>query len=387
MQSDKIFSRDAQGKIRVWQGEAVGNRWRSCTGIYGGQLVLSMWTETTAKSQPTGERQAIFEMEAQRDKLLGKDYRRELTLVDVPRGSFIKPMLASKYPGWNGPCFLQPKLDGMRCLANLEGLWSRGNKPIVAAPHIFNEMSAIFAAHPKVVFDGEIYNHERYDDFNGLMSIARKTQPNLNDLELSEEVLQYHIYDCFFMDDPTAIFEKRMQFVHGITFHDFGNADPNYKYLRGVTTYCCTDAERVNELHMQMVGEGYEGSIIRLNRPYEQKRSHTLQKNKDWITEEFQLTAIEEGEGNWAGFAKTARCKTKVAYAKDETFGAGIKGDKSYCRDLLNVPASKFQSVTVRHFGMTPDGSYRFPIAIDFNEFGSLEKRPVINSENTEDEL
>lgn len=383
MLTDPIFSRDAHGKIRVWQGEAIGGRWRSITGLYGGSLITSEWSATPARSRATDEEQALFEMNAQRDKLLGKDYRLSLELVDVPRGSYIKPMLANKYPGYPGPCYIQPKLDGMRCLANVEGLWSRGNKPIVAAPHIMLAMArSVFSRFPHVVFDGELYNHERHDDFNGLMSIARKTVPTVADLQQSAEVLQYHIYDCYFRDQPEMTFAQRNHFLN-LRLGEL--QEPSLKLLGAVL---CTSEKMIEDLHIQYVSEGYEGSIVRLDRKYEQKRSPNLLKKKDWITEEFELIGVEEGDGNWSGAAKTARCKTKIAGAKEDNFGAGIRGSKEFCQALLNDPdVSKYESVTVRHFGVTPDGSYRFPTAISFNEKGSLEPRKPIDSESTEEEF
>jgi hypothetical protein len=49
---------------------------------------------------------------------------------------------------------------------------------------------------------------------------------------------------------------------------------------------------------------GYEGSMWRDNKPYEQKRSKTLKKRKDFIDEEFPISKIIEGNGNWSGCAK-----------------------------------------------------------------------------------
>jgi DNA ligase-1 len=321
-------------------------------------------------------------MQSQFGKLLAKDYRISVALVDVPRGSYIKPMLAANYPGWTGNCFIQPKLDGMRSLTNVDGLWSRTNKQIVAAPHIADELKEFFAAFPEVILDGELYNHDRHDDFNGLMSICRKTKLNEDDLALSKEVIQYHIYDCFMLYDKETPFRDRLSFINAISeLHDY----PSIRFVP--TTICKSDADVSNE-HIRFVSLGYEGSIIRLDRPYEQKRSATLLKNKNWITEEFEVLAVEEGQGNWSGCAKTVRCKTKSPDAKEETFGAGITGSKEFCQTLLkDFDASKYESVTIRHFGMTPDGSYRFPTTRCFNERNSLEKRPPIDSESTEEEL
>jgi ATP-dependent DNA ligase len=326
-------------------------------------------------------------MMAQFDKHLAKDYRLTQELVDVPRGSWIKPMLAAIYPGWVGPCWIQPKLDGMRCLANPDGLWSRGAKTILAAPHIFAALRKFAEKWPTVVLDGELYNHSMHDDFNGLMSICRKTKNiSASDLQKSAETVQYHIYDCFLVDYPNTPYSTRRQFIHDEVLLEYEEYQRTRRVggpLHLVGGMRCEDQVSVEKYHIDYCLQGYEGSIIRLDRAYEQKRSSTLLKNKDFITEEFKLLRIEEGQGNWSGFAKRVVCETKNGIE----FGAGIRGDKRFCQALLNTPASAFESVTIRHFGMTPDGSVRFPIAISFNERGSLEQRPILDPNSTEQEF
>ena len=351
--------------------------------MLNGELVSSAWADAPARSKPTSEQQAEFEAMAQHDKHLAKDYRASIELVDVPRGSYIKPMLANIYPGFVGECYIQPKLDGMRCLANVDGIWSRGAKPIVSSPHINEALRSFFFAYPNVVLDGEIYNHDLYDDFNRLMSIAKKTRLRPEDIAESKKFLQYHVYDCFCLDNPEWTFETRMLFI-GEAF-----AGTNIETIKMVRTFHCTAENRVTEAHQQFVSEGYEGSIIRLDRPYEQKRSSTLLKYKDFITEEFEYCGVEEGEGNWKGFAKKAIIKTKDGV----TVKPALRGSKEFCQALLSEPVSAFQSVTVRHFGYTPDGSLRFPIAINFNQVGSLEDRPpnstspALDANSTEEPL
>ena len=43
--------------------------------------------------------------------------------------------------------------------------------------------------------------------------------------------------------------------------------------------------------------QGYEGSILRLNGPYEQKRSYNLQKFKDFSDTEATIVGYEAGKG------------------------------------------------------------------------------------------
>ena len=76
---------------------------------------------------------------------------------------------------------------------------------------------------------------------------------------------------------------------------------------------------------------------------------------------EFPVEAIEEGEGNWAGYAKRA----VLRLPDGRTFGAGIKGDRAFTKALHDGPLPS--EVTVRFFGYTPDGKPRFPVAVDWH--------------------
>ncbi len=111
--------------------------------------------------------------------------------------------------------------------------------------------------------------------------------------------------------------------------------------------------------------DGYEGQMVRIDAPYEWKRSWTLLKRKVWITEEFACEAIHEGNGNWLGYIKTATIKLLGGVICEPTF-------KGKMADLSTRTFRKPDWLTVRYFGYTPDGSLRFPTIIDHG-FGSRE--------------
>ena len=104
---------------------------------------------------------------------------------------------------------------------------------------------------------------------------------------------------------------------------------------------------------------GYEGSMLRKDAPYEQKRSKTLLKRKDFKDAEFECVRIEEGLGNWAGLAKRVVCRLPDG----REFGAGIRGTQARAKELLN---ETHKQVTVRFFDYTPDGIPRFPVVTAF---------------------
>ena len=101
--------------------------------------------------------------------------------------------------------------------------------------------------------------------------------------------------------------------------------------------------------------------MLRLNKPYEQKRSKSLLKRKDFITEEFPVESLEQGTGNWANVIKSVVCRAK----NGKTFGSGLKGTHEYAKSLMG---KSFKFATVRYFELTPDGVPRFGIVVDLHE-------------------
>ena len=115
-----------------------------------------------------------------------------------------KPMLA--YPvsdkpiDYSKPTFIQPKLDGVRCLIQYNKLncgehevvaYSRTGKQWKNIAHICVELKPFFAKHPNVILDGELYNHDLKDNFEKIISLVRKTKPTAEDRQESAEMVQF----------------------------------------------------------------------------------------------------------------------------------------------------------------------------------------------------
>jgi len=371
MNLSKIYKRDVAGGTRVWWAEVGENEnegyWRTHSGTLNGEILTTEWKYAEAKRQPNSLQQAIFNAKAEMTKKLKVDYRESLDDIDDTRNSVIRPMLANEYVGWVGPCFAQPKLDGMRCLANKDGLWSRLNNRIISTPHIEGALKEFFRYYPDMVLDGELYNHDLSDNFNMIMSLCKKTKPSFEDLEKSAKLIQYWVYDMYNMGFIIWKFSDRFKFLQSILFELY----PNKSIMQVPTSFIQTE-EDLNLDYITLLEHGFEGQIIRLNVPYEQKRTSNLLKRKDFVDQEFELIAIEEGQGQWSGLAKRAIC----ALPDGRQFAAGISGTQDFCNELLQT-RYKYKAVTVKYHALTPDGIPRFPIAVKFweKEFDAFEER------------
>ena len=366
----RLYKRGVKGEIRVWRMELGGTSpdpkkhdagYRVVTGILHGKETKSGWTVCKPKNKgrknaTTSHEQAKAEIAAHYKKKRERGYFDNIE--DVDDVTFVKPMLAVDWQkrktkvDMSEGVFAQPKLDGIRCIGRNDGLWTRAGKPIVACPHIEAALAPIFERNPDYVFDGELYNHDLRYDFNSITSVVRKTKPSDADVRKAAELIEYHIYD---MVDEDRVFSKRWSAVDNMVRQD------SSPHLHLVQTKQVTDGDTLDALYGRWLQDGYEGQMIRINVEYENKRSNMLLKRKEFMTDEFPVTAMYEGEGNWSGAIK----RFTLALPTGQEFGSGVRGKHDELAKLLeegNCP----KWATVRYFTPTPDGIPRFPVVIDY---------------------
>ena len=111
----------------------------------------------------------------------------------------IKPMLAHKLNenkiDWSKSVYMQPKLDGVRCLFTKDGAFSRTGKQFMNIAHIEKMLKHFFNERPDVILDGELYNHDLRNDFEKIISLVRKQKPTDEDRAEAHKMIQYHVYD------------------------------------------------------------------------------------------------------------------------------------------------------------------------------------------------
>ena len=359
----KLYKRDTTGKVREWTMQYGWNLdetlagTRTISGTQDGKKVTSEWFITEAKNvgranATTNITQAKFEANAEFDKRIEKEYFEDINAIDSYTA--FKPMLAhdfTKTPVESG--YTQPKLDGIRMVVNSRGLYSRSNKPIVAVPHIAEALADFIKTFPTVTLDGELYNHDLKDNFQKITSLVRKTvNIGADEIAESKELVQYHIYDMFDSANPNMTFTQRAKWIQenvagdGLILVQYDTAN--------------TSAE-IDKLYGEYTTAGYEGQMIRQDTAYQFKRTKNLLKRKEFITEEYKVVEIQEGNGNWAGYAKRF-----ILELEDGTqFSSGVRGSQSKLAELLKTK-DNINWATCRYFELSNDGVPRFPVVIDY---------------------
>jgi len=350
MKLSKLYSRSTTGKVCTWEIEINQNKYRTISGFDGMKLTTSEWTTCDAKSYCTAEEQALKEATAIHRKKMETGSFEDINQID--NKVFFEPMLAKDYTKEkvNYPVYSQPKLDGIRCIVRVDGMWSRTGKKIISAPHIFESMKHLFEVDPNLIFDGELYADKFANDFNAICSLVKKTKPTEYDLLESAKAIQYHIYD---LPSYNANFSIRMEELNKINLPEC--------CVVVLTDFVKTESELM-ELYGKYVNDGYEGQMVRLDNKYENKRSKYLLKHKSFVDKEYTILGVKEGVGKLEG---------KVGALIFDGFESSINGNHQYLEEIwMRRNELIGKEATVKYFNLTPDGQPRFPKVINIDRDG-----------------
>jgi len=251
---------------------------------------------------------------------------------------------------WSEKVFIQPKLDGVRCIFTKDGAYSRTGKEFKNLAHIKYDLTDYFRKHPNSVLDGELYNHALKNDFEKIISLVRKQKPTDQDARDAENLVQYHVYDTI---------------AEGVNYEDRFNWLTRYLPIAATMTLIkntvVESQDEAKMLHDVHLAQGYEGSMLRLNKKYEHKRSYNLQKFKDFHDTEATIVGYVDGKGKREGTLG------KFLMQDDDGIKFGCPPGKGYnYKDLANMLNNIGdyigQRATFTYFERTKAGSYRHPL-------------------------
>jgi DNA ligase 1 len=269
-----------------------------------------------------------------------------------------KPMLA--YPVSSKPIpyeklmYMQPKFDGVRCVIQYDNsqvtAYSRTGKEWKNIDHIRFNLKSFFQLNPTVVLDGELYNHDLNKDFEKIISLVRKTKPTDEDRLESSRMVQFHCYD---------VINMKANFNFSVRNEWISLNVPNNHCVKHVETHEIWAEKYALQYHKINLKNGYEGSILRLNEPYQTKRSHNLRKFKDFHDSEAILTGWVEGKGKRVG---TIGKFTAIDDEGNE-FGMPVMDKFEYLQDnFKKMQKWVGKTATFTYFERTKANSYRHPL-------------------------
>lgn len=205
------------------------------------------------------------------------------------------PMLAHRYAEKKKhvtyPCYIQPKIDGVRGVYNNSIFQTRDEK-VWNAPVVEHLESELTGISNHILLDGELYVHGwPLQKINAAISVNR-----LHPTKNSPHV-QFHVFDCIDVKNLSMPFSERFNLLQEIL-------PANSLKIFSVPTYKVHTEIEADQYYSHFLSLNYEGMMYRLNRPYgllddcgnKENRWPYLLKRKDWLDENCECVDVIPGE-------------------------------------------------------------------------------------------
>ena len=286
-----------------------------------------------------------------------------------------KPMLANKFNEElyhkksrsfkiEFPAFIQPKLDGLRCISYLENgkviLQSRTGLRFENFDLLREQLLNIFnIVGNNVYIDGELYTDSII--FEELSGLVRLTTEKSNKEQIARiNSIKYNLFDIYFGNTPDMIFTERKDKLEQLM------KLKNINLIKLVDSKLIDDFSKIDKYHNEFVSIGYEGLMVRDKEGvYEpNKRSKYLQKFKKFMEDEFEIIGFKEGSGDEKGCV-IWRCINK----DQKEFNVRPKGTREQRKEyFINGKKYVGKKLTVIFQEYEDSGIPRFPVGKDIRE-------------------
>lgn len=356
-----LYGADSKGGIKVWTITVVEGEsgYTVSHGKFGGKLTQK-FTKTEPKNvgkanATTANSQAVCEALSKILKQKDKGYVDNINCVTPNKN----PMLAHDYRKQghriNYACprgvYVQPKLDGVRCIATLENgvvkFMSRGGKDYLVPAHIEKDLQELFLQDPEMVLDGELYIHGV--SLQEIVSCVKKHNEDTKNLE-------YRIFDVA-SDENTWNVRRKL-----IT--SFCDNYLHLKHVKFVEDTKVNNFGEVKQFHDLYVKAGYEGVMIRqgVGKYTYNFRSAFLQKYKEFDDAEFTIVGVKE-DNDGLGIP--------ICSLHDGTlFYPTLKGTHAARKELLDNKKNYIGKIaTVMFQGYTIEGVPLFPRTVAIRDY------------------
>jgi DNA ligase-1 len=307
------------------------------------------------KNATTPLEQAIKEAEARWTKQKERHHYGD-TVEESAAARSDAPMLAETYADfservdWN-TAFVQPKLDGHRCLARNVGgqilLFSRKGEQITTMGHIAEVLTG-------QLDEGETIDGELYVPGTPFEKIASAIRNSKKKGAIAPEAVQYHVYDTVsplrFGERYSRATEKLRRLPESI--------------IVPVKTVKIMTPDEAMEFQRNAVADGFEGAMVRWGDIGYQagKRSKNLLKLKTFDPGTFEIVGFKEGDSTCAGMCIWV-CKIPANGTSFDVLAFGTHQQK---RAAFQTAAEKLgHMVNIKYFGWTTTDipKPRFPVA------------------------
>lgn len=295
-----LYKTGSRGETRTWHISVLkqGSDYviKTLAGIEDGKKIEDVSDPVKGKNigrknETTPEQQAVSEAKS---KWTQKKERKGYSETKGAKAEgHLRPMLAHKFEDKTKyvsyPAYVQPKFNGVRCLAKLvKGkavIWSRQGVEYTRENllEIHEELDNILE--DGWVFDGELYIHNTpLQDIN---SAVKKRNDD-------SKKVKYYVYDMPDLDKSTCQF--RMGAIHT-------RLNKKSKRVLESPTLLVSSEEDLRQCEAEFIAQGYEGLMYRSKEGKYKvgHRSADLLKVKRFVDEEFKIVSAKEGTNRESG--------------------------------------------------------------------------------------
>jgi DNA ligase-1 len=311
-----LYGAEKNGKVKMWSAVVCTDGDNAVAVVEFGQLdgkhqiatrVYREGKNIGKKNETTPLQQCLNETSRKwQDKKEKEEYSEVMPKAEneeKAENTKFFPMLAHTYEPFTEkkkkndivfPCFVQPKLDGLRCIVYRKKdnimFQSRTGSYFDSLSHIEKGLQNLFLVYPDHILDGELYTTDM--PFEELAGLIKKKKITMED-KIKLKSVCYHVYDMI----DSGTFQHRHQMIDSIL------SSYPCEYVKKVATYEADSIATFKDFFSTFVQDGYEGIMLRNKEGLYQcgYRSHDLQKYKEFCEDEFEIVAFKEGDGRDKG--------------------------------------------------------------------------------------
>lgn len=298
--------------------------------------------------------------------------------TEIDTKSLIPPMLAQvgvlqEVTGGTADLFVQPKLDGVRCVACISMIedemgnqkpttimYSRTKIPFPGFAKIKKELTAALNSQdPPIYLDGELYKHGmKLQDISGM---ARREERE------GDEQIDFQVYDVIVPSNLSLPFSERLKILEA-----FFKENSELEFVKLVPTELVPAGEgqraAVEKLYQDYIKAGYEGAMIRIDSAYRPSHggyhSKVLLKIKPTFDAEYKVTGFTCGSKGKAANALMFICQTPEGHVFNVTPAMTIEE-----REALYKKMQETESNGKTHFQNNYEGR---PLIVYYDELSNL---------------
>lgn len=314
-----LIKKNQNGKDVFWQGITKKNVIQISYGAVGGKIVsiekiIKSGKNIGKKNETTPDEQALLELNSIAQKKIEGGYtptknsdaitidikknKVQISTAPIPMTAYVANDHIKKIS--NQKLYIQYKYDGFRCIYDIKRkkLYSRSQKEFVSLPSLIEVLaSSIPKDYPFDFLDGELYSHNL--SFEKISSIvaSRKTIPDIK----TQEIIKFVAFDTFSLESNMShiTFETRYNTMKNLLPKNNKRLEIAQTYSKNKQEFNDSTLPQLHEDLKKAEQLGYEGIMIRLDKPYEHRRSYGIYKLKSFFDMEGECIGFKEEENKY----------------------------------------------------------------------------------------